>query len=109
MSHAARLSIHNATSRSRIVMLEPWGREFVLDVDEKLEVAARSGPGGAGLRVVEADARTLVFVENGSAVRVIKDGVAHDLDPQPIVRTIAHQIGPARRGGHPMWDRDLGG
>ncbi len=103
------LSIHNATSGSRIVMLEPWGREFVLAVDEKLEVTARPRPGGSGLRVVEADQRTLVFVGGCSGVRVIKDGVIHDLDPEMIVPATTPRALRTRVAANPMWDRDLDG
>jgi hypothetical protein len=109
MSHALSLSVHNATSSSRIVMLEPWGREFILAVDEKLEIVARPGPIGAGLRVVEADQRTLVFVEGCSGVRVIKDGMTHDLEPEVIIEAAAPRALPARGSANPMWDRDLDG
>ena len=109
MSRDLSLSIHNATVRSRIVMLEPWGREFLLAVDEKLEVAARPGSGGAGLRLVEADDRTLVFVEGCSGVCVNKGGVTHNLDPEEIAGAIAPRVLPTRGTADPMWDRDLDG
>jgi hypothetical protein len=109
MSHALSLSVHNATSGSRTVMLEPWGREFVLAVDEKLEIAAWPGPGGAGLRVVEADQLTLVFVEGCFGVRVIKDGLIHDIDREVIVEPPVPHVLPARGAANPMWDRDLDG
>jgi hypothetical protein len=109
MSHALSLSVHNATSGSRTVMLEPWGREFVLAVDEKLEIAAQPGPGDARLRVVEADQVTLVFVEGCFGVRVIKDGLAHDIDQEVVVEADAPQALPARRSANPMWDRDVDG
>ncbi len=109
MSHALSLSIHNATARSRNVMVEPWGREFVLAVDEKLQIDAWPGPRGAGLRVVEADQLTLVFVEGCSGVRVIKDGVIHDIEPEVIIEATAPHVLPARGAANPMWDRDLDG
>jgi hypothetical protein len=109
MSHALSLSVHNATSRSRNVMLEPWGREFTLAVDEKLEIAAFPGPGGAGLRVVEADQLTVVFVEGCSGVRVIKDGVIHELEPEVIIEATVPHVLPARGSASPMWDRELDG
>jgi hypothetical protein len=88
-------------------MLEPWGREFLLAVDEKLEITAWPGAGGAGLRVVEADQLTLVFVEGCSGVRVIKNEMSYDLDAEVIVETDALQGLPPRPAAHPMWDRDL--
>jgi hypothetical protein len=90
-------------------MLEPWGREFVLAVDGKLEIDALPGPRGAGLRVVEADQLTLVFVEGCSRVRVIKDGVIHDVEPEVIVEATVPRALPARAPANPMWDRDLDG
>lgn len=109
MSRAAILSIRNATARPRLVLLEPWGREFLLDSEEKLEIVGRPGPGGAGLRVVESERVTVVYVENASGVRAIKDGMGHDLDPPPVARTIAHPVPPADGGLNPMWDRDMDG
>jgi hypothetical protein len=107
MSRTLSLSIQNASERLRIVMLEPWGREFLLRLEEKLEITAWAGSAGAGLRLVESDNRTLVFVQGCSGVRVIKEGVAHDLDlgsnlPAPAPPTVTN-------GGHrdPMWDRYL--
>jgi hypothetical protein len=90
-------------------MLEPWGREFLLMVDEKLEVTAQPGSGGAGLRLVESDNRTLVFVEGCSEVCVIKGGVTHNLDLEAMVGATAPQVSLARRTEDPMWDRDLDG
>jgi hypothetical protein len=109
MSRALSLSIHNATVRSRTVMLEPWGREFPLAADEKLEVTARPGSGGVGLRLVETDDRTLVFVEGCSWVCVNQGGVTHNLDAEAIVGAVAPRISPTRRTADPMWDRDLDG
>src|SRR5436309_3436888 len=97
MSRALSLSIQNASGRLRIVMLEPWGREFLLTVDEKLEVTARDGSAEAGLRLVESDNRTLVFVEGCSGVYVVKDGVTHDLYLEAIVGTTTPQIMPTHR------------
>ena len=109
MSRTLSLSIQNASERLRIVMLEPWGREFLLRVEEKLEITAWAGSAGAGLRLVESDNRTLVFVEGCSRVRVIKEGVTHDLDLESNPWALAPQT--ATNGGHrdPMWDRDLDG
>ena len=36
--HTLSLSNRNAGGSSRIVIMEPWGREFVLDMDKELEV-----------------------------------------------------------------------
>ena len=109
MSRTPSLSIQNASVRLRIVMLEPWGREFLLTVDEKLEVTARAGSAGAGLRLVESDNRTLVFVQGCSRVSVTKGGVTHNLDLEPIDGTAAPQVSPTRRTEDLMWDRDLDG
>jgi hypothetical protein len=109
MSRTLSLSIQNASVRLRIVMLEPWGREFLLTVDEKLEVIARGGSVEAGLRLVESNNRTLVFVEGCFGVCVVKDGVTHNLDLEAIVGTTAPQILPTHRTRDPMWDRDLDG
>ncbi len=109
MGRTLSLSIQNAGTRLRIVLLEPWGREFLLRSEEKLEVTAWAGSAGAGLRMVETDNRTLVFVEGCSGVRVIKEGVAHDLDRKATVGAVAPQTGPTRRPRDPMWDRDLDG
>ena len=51
MRHTLSLSIRNAGGSSRIVVMEPWGREFALDVDEELEVAARPGSADTAIRV----------------------------------------------------------
>jgi hypothetical protein len=109
MSRTLSLSIQNAGTRLRIVMLEPWGREFLLRLDEKLEVTAWAGSAGAGLRMVETDNRTLVFVEGCSGVRVIQQGVIHDLDREATVGSVAPQTIRARRPQDPLWDRDLDG
>ncbi len=109
MSQALSLSIHNATERSRVVLLEPWGLEFVMVLDEKLEITARSGQEGAGLRVVEADHRTLVFVEGCFGVRVIKDGMTYNLGLEAISEAPAPQPLLTCRDVNPMWDRDLDG
>ena len=109
MSQALSMSVHNATQQSRVVLLEPWGLEFVLVLNEKLEITARSGPDGAGLRVVEADHRTLVFVEGCSGVRVIKDGMTYNLGPEAIDEAPAPRALLARSGVDPMWDRDIDG
>jgi hypothetical protein len=101
------LSIRNAGVRLRIVMLESWGREFPLRADDKLEVTASNGEAGTGLRLVETDDRTVVFVEGCSGVRVTTDGVIHDLDSGVINETIAPQAMPPLRPRDPMWDRDL--
>ena len=109
MSQALSMSVHNATQQSRVVLLEPWGLEFVLVLDEKLEITARSGPEGAGLRVVEADHRTLVFVEGCSEVRVIKDGMTYNLGPEAIEEGPALRALLGYRDRGPMWDRTLDG
>jgi hypothetical protein len=109
MSRTLSLSIQNASVGVRTVLLEPWGREFLLAVDEKLEITAQPGSGGAGFRLVEAVNRTLVFVEGCSGVRVIQGGVTHNLDLEAIVEATALQASPARRTADPMWDRDLDG
>jgi hypothetical protein len=109
MSRTMSLSIQNASAKLRIVMLEPWGREFLLTVDDKLEVTAPAGSAEACLRLVESNNRTVVFIEGCSGVRVIKDGVTHNLDLEAIAGTTAPQILPPRRTGELMWDRDLDG
>ena len=109
MSRALNLSIQNASTRLRIVMLEPWGREFLLTVDARLEITARAGSAEAGIRLVESDNRTLVFVEGCFGVCVIKDGVTHHLDLETTAGTTEPQTLPTRRTRDPMWDRDLDG
>jgi hypothetical protein len=109
MSRTLILSIQNASSRLRIVMLEPWGREFLLALDEKLEITARPGSPVPGLRVVESDNRTLVFIEGCSKVCVIKDGVTSNLDLEPTTETTAPQVPASLRTSDLMWDRDLDG
>jgi hypothetical protein len=110
MSRTLSLSIQNASARLRIVILEPWGREFLLTIGEKLEViTARAGSVDAALRLVESDNRTLVFVEGCSGAWVIKDGVTHNLDLEAIAGTTAPQIFPTHATRDPLWDRDLDG
>ncbi len=109
MSQALSLSIHNATERSRVVLLEPWGLEFVMVLDEKLGITAQSVHEGAGLRVVEADHRTLVFVEGCFGVCVTKDGVTYNLGPEPIAEAPASRRLLTLTQVDPMWDRDLDG
>jgi hypothetical protein len=109
MSHTLSLSVQNASVRLRIVMLEPWGREFLLGADEKLEITARAHSAGAGLRLVESLNRTLIFVEACSTIRVIQGGVTHNLDLEAIVGATAPQVAPAQSREDPMWDRHLDG
>ena len=109
MSQNQRVSIQNASMTMRIVLVEPWGREFLLRVDEKLEVTAHAESADASLRLVESDNRTVIFVEGYSEVCVIKDGVSHNLDLEAIVGTTAPQILPTQRTPDPMWDRVLDG
>ena len=108
-SRTLGLSIQNASTTLRIVMLEPWGNEFLLTVNEKLEVTARARSADADLRLVESDFRTLVFVEGCSEVCVIKDGVTTNLDLESIAATTAPPNLPRSRTRDPMWDRDLDG
>ncbi len=107
MSHTLRLSIRNASSRLRIVRLEPWGREFPLTRDEKLEVTSQAKSAQASFRLMESDDRTQVFAEGCSDVSVLKDGATHNLDLEAMAGTSEHELLAAHRTGHPMWDRDL--
>jgi hypothetical protein len=109
MRHTLSLSIRNSCGRSRIVILEPWGREFALDVNEELEVTARPGSADTAVRVVEADQRTLIFAPGCFGVRVIQDGVTHNLALDAPVGTTAPQSMPTNGVLEPMWDRDLDG
>jgi hypothetical protein len=109
MNHTLSLSIQNAGGGSRIVILEPWGREFALDADEKLEITARPGPGNTAIRVVEADHRTLIFAPGCFEVCVIQEGVTHNLALEALDGTSTPQIMPTHGVADPMWDRDLDG
>jgi hypothetical protein len=109
MSHTLSLSIRNAGGRSRIVIMEPWGREFALDVDEELVVTARPGSAETAIRVVEAVERTLIFAPGCFGVRVIKNGVTHNLALDAPIGTTAPQSVPTNGILEPMWDRDLDG
>jgi hypothetical protein len=93
----------------RIVMLEPWGREFLLALDEKLEISARADSPEPDLRLVESNNRTLVFVEGCSGVCVIKDGMTSNLAQEAIVVTHVPQLVPRQSAPDAMWDRDLDG
>ena len=73
-SLALSLSIQNAGTSLRVVILEPWGWEFTLDEGDKLEVSAQAGPGEASLRLVEADRRTLIFAAGCSEPCVTQEG-----------------------------------
>jgi hypothetical protein len=107
IGYTLRLSVQNATPRLRIVVFEPWGREFLLTLNEKLEVLAWVASEGPDLRVVESSNRTLVFVAGCSEVRVIKGGVTHNLEP--IVEAAVVQAPLTRTLEDPLWDRDLDG
>ena len=109
MSQNQRVSIQNASMTMRIVLVEPWGREFLLPVDEKLEVTARAASADASFRLVESVNRTVVYAEGYSTVRVIKDGVSHNLDLEAIAGATAPQVLPGHRMRDPLWDRDLDG
>jgi hypothetical protein len=109
MSYTLSLSVQNAATSSRMVILEPWGREFDLDVGEKLEVTARPSPDGTAIRVVEADHRTLIFAPGCLEVCVIKDGMTHNLALEAVAGTASPQILPTHGVLDPMWDRDLDG
>jgi hypothetical protein len=109
MSQTLSLTIQNAGGGTRIVIIEPWGRDFALGVDEKLEVTARPGPDGAAIRVVEADHRTLIYAPGCFEVCVIQDGVTHNLALEEIVGTAFPQILPSHGVLDPMWDRHLDG
>lgn len=106
MSRNLRMGFQNATGRPRAVLFEPWGREFLLDVDEKLEVLARTGP-GPGLRLVETVDATLIYTEGCDTVCVVRGGTLHVLEPTQVAEA-APSPGPAR-DDDPMWDRDLDG
>ena len=107
MSHTLRLSIRNASVRLRIVRLEPWGREFLLPLDKKLEVTTEAKSAQASFRLMESDDRTQVFVEGCSDVSVLMDGATHNLDLEAIAGTSKPVPVPTHRTGHPMWDRKL--
>lgn len=107
MSNTLRLSIRNASVRLRTVRLEPWGREFLLTLDKKLEVTAEAKSTQARFRLMEADDRTLVFVEGCTDVIVLMDGATHNLDLQTTGGKSEPVPLSAQRTGQPMWDRDL--
>ena len=109
MNHTFSLSIQNAGGSSRIVILEPWGRDFALDAGERLEITARPGPGNTDIRVVEADHRTLIFAAGCFEVCVIQAGVTHNLALEALAGTTTRQIMPTQGVLNPMWDRDLDG
>jgi hypothetical protein len=104
MSQTLSLSIQNAGEGTRIVIIEPWGRDFALEVDEKLEVTARPGTGGTAIRVVEANHRTLIFASGCFEVCVIQDGVTHNLALEELVGTASPHILPNHGILDPMWD-----
>jgi hypothetical protein len=103
MSRNLRLSFHNASEAPRVVRIEPWGREFPIDLDERLEVIARTGT-SPSLRVVEATSVTLVYTEGCDTLCVVQDGVLHVLEPPAAV---AEAASPPDSDADPMWDRDL--
>jgi hypothetical protein len=107
MSHTLSLSIRNASLRLRIVRLEPWGREFPLTLDEKLEVTSQAKSAQASFRLMESDDRTQVFVEGCFDVSVLKDGATHNLDLEAMAGKCEPGLLPTPRTGPPMWDRDL--
>jgi hypothetical protein len=107
MSQILRLTIRNASVRLRIVRVEPWGREFPLTLDEKLEVTAQAKSSQASFRLMESDDRTQVFVEGCSDVRVLKNGATHDLDLEATAGTSKRELLSTHRTGHRMWDRDV--
>jgi hypothetical protein len=101
------LSIQNAGTSPRVVILEPWGWEFTLDVDEKLEVTAQPGPGEPSLRLVEADRRTLIFAAGCSNPCVTQEGPTRSLTPTALAVTTNRPPMGIREILDPMWDRDL--
>jgi hypothetical protein len=105
MDRTVNVSIQNATGRLRIVVFEPSGREFLLTLNEKLEVAIDAGSEGPDIRLVESGNRTLVFVAGHDAIRVSKGDATYDLEPIVDVTGI-QDVGP---GVDPLWDRDLDG
>ena len=107
MRHTVSFSIKNASERLRIVSLEPWGHEFLLTLDEKLEVTASAETADAGFRLVESNNRTLIFVEGCSGACVTKNAVAHILELDAISETTAPQNLRTQTIPDPMWDRDL--
>jgi len=107
MSHTLSLSIRNASYKLRIVRLEPWGREFPLTLDQKLEITSQAKSAQARFRLMESDDRTQVSVEGCSDVSVLKDGVTHNLDLEAMTGTSKPEFSPIHRTGHPMWDRSL--
>ncbi|HEY2155045.1 MAG TPA: hypothetical protein VGH33_05415 [Isosphaeraceae bacterium] len=103
MSRNVRISFHNASEAPRVVRLEPWGREFPIDVGEKLEIIARTGT-SPSLRVVESSSATLVWTEGCDTLCVVQDGVLNVLEPTVAV---AEPAAPPYVDADPMWDRDL--
>ncbi len=107
MSHTLSLSIRNASSRLRVVRLEPWGREFPLSLDKKLEVTAQAKSAQASFRLMESDDRTQVFAQGCSDVSVLLDGTTHNLDLEAAAGRSEPVLLSTHKTGHPMWDRDL--
>jgi hypothetical protein len=107
MTDTLRLSIRNASLSLRIVRLEPWGREFALTLDEKLEVTSQPKSAQACFRLMESDDRTQVFVEGCFDVTVLKDGATHNLDLEALAETSKRELLPSLSKRGPMWDRDL--
>jgi hypothetical protein len=105
MDAGLKLCLQNATGRLRTVRLEPWARHFLLTPDEKLEITAGAGSGPPRLRVVEAGETTLIYTEECDQVRVIQDGITHDL--LPVYDAAPPAARPEPRSDDPMWDRDL--
>jgi hypothetical protein len=107
MIHTLRLSIRNASLSLRIVRLEPWGREFSLRLDEKLEVTSRAKSAQACFPLMESDDRTQVFAEGCVDVTVLKDGATYNLDLEAIAGTSKPVLlpTPSKRGR--MWHRNL--
>jgi hypothetical protein len=100
MSCHLSLTIQNASGQVRTVRFEPWAREFTTVPDEKLEVIVTVESGTPSLRVVEAIATTLIYIEECDGVCVVQAGITIDLAQAAPVR-------PSRDRDSPMWDREL--
>jgi hypothetical protein len=107
MTQTLKLSIRNASLNLRIVRLEPWGREFPLKLDEKLELTSQAKSAQACFRLMESDNRTQVFAEGCFDVTVLKDGATHNLDLEANAGTSKPELLPTLSKGGPTRGRDL--
>jgi hypothetical protein len=70
--YSAKLGVWNSRKAPQIVAVEPWGSDFTLMPNEKLEIVALGNTAIPWFNVVEWDATTQVYCEQTDDFKVVQ-------------------------------------